>query len=113
MLVAEDEPVIAMDVAWAVEEAGGCVLGPASSVRQALKLLSDNGVCAAILDVDLLDGDIGPVVEELMRRAVPVIIHSGAGLPPALLDRFQGVEVHRKPTPVDLLVRSVAGRLGQ
>ena len=112
VLVAEDEPVIAFDLASAVEEAGGCVVGPASSVQQALRLVAGDGVCAAILDVDLLDGDVGPVIEELARRSIPVLIHSGAGLPATLLARFRDVEVHRKPTPSDVLVSRLAGRLG-
>ncbi len=112
VLVAEDEPVIALDLASAVEEAGGCVVGPAASVKQALRLVANDGVCAAILDVDLLDGDVGPVIEELMRRAIPVIIHSGAGLPPTLLARFRNVEVHQKPTPAEVLISRLAGRLG-
>ncbi len=112
VLVAEDEPVIALDLASAVEEAGGCVVGPAASVQQALRLVAADGICAAILDVDLLDGDVGPVIEELVRRSVPVIIHSGAGLPPTLLARFRDVEVHQKPTPAETLVRRLAGRLG-
>lgn len=111
VLVAEDEPIIALDVASAVEEAGGCVVGPAASVRQALWLVANDGICAAILDVDLLDGDIGPVIEELTRRSIPVIIHSGAGLPTALLARFRNLEVHQKPTPAEILVSRVAGRL--
>ncbi len=111
ILVAEDEPVIALDLASAVEEAGGRVVGPAASVKQALRLVANDGICAAILDVDLIDGDVGPVIEELMRRSIPVIIHSGAGLPAALLARYRNVEIHQKPTPAEFLVSRLAGRL--
>lgn len=111
ILVAEDEPVIALDVASAVEEAGGEVVGPAASVRQALLLVERDGVMAAILDVDLLDGNVGPVIEELMRRGIPVVIHSGGGLGPELLQRFPDVDVYNKPAPMRQLLGRVAGRL--
>ena len=39
VLIVEDEPFIALDLAFAVEEAGGIPLGPAPSVAQALKLI--------------------------------------------------------------------------
>lgn len=111
VLVADDEPIIALDVASAVEEAGGEVVGPASSVREALSFVLNDGVRAAILDVDLLDGHAGPVIEELARRGIPVVVHSGAGLPSALGERFRNVEVHRKPTLSSVLVGRVAERL--
>jgi DNA-binding NtrC family response regulator len=111
VLVAEDEPVIALDVAFAVEEAGGEVVGPAASVRQALSLVEGDGIQAAILDVDLLDGNVGPVIEELARRGIPTVIHSGAGVPAFLRDRFKDLAVYRKPTPPLVLVDHVAGRL--
>jgi len=111
VLVAEDEPLIALDLAFAVEEAGGEVVGPAASVRQALSLVANDGIRAAILDVDLIDGNVGPVIEELTRRGVPVIIHSGAGLPASLLARFRQIEVHQKPTASNILVSRIAGRL--
>lgn len=111
VLVAEDEPVIALDLASAVEEAGGEVVGPVASVRQALSLVDEDGIQAAIVDVDLLDGDIGPVIEELTRRGLPVIVHSGGGLPPELRDRFSEIEVYRKPTLASVLVNRIAGRI--
>ena len=72
---------------------------------------ANGGVCAAIVDVDLLDGSVGPLIEELVRLSVPVIIHTGGGLPASLAERFAHVEVHQKPTPSDLLVSRVAGQL--
>jgi DNA-binding NtrC family response regulator len=111
VLVAEDEPVIALDLASAVEEAGGEVVGPAASVRQAMSLVCDDGLQAAILDFDLLDGNVGPVIEELMRRGIPAIVHSGGGLGRELRERFPDVDVYNKPAPVHLLMGRVAVRL--
>ena len=45
VLIVEDEPFIALDLAFGVEDAGGIPLGPASSVAQALKLIEDHRRC--------------------------------------------------------------------
>lgn len=97
ILVAEDEPFIAMDVALAIEDAGGEVAGPAASVREALELLGARLIAAAILDVDLIDGDITPVAEAALRLGIPVILQTGTGIPPSLRASFPDLIVHIKP----------------
>lgn len=97
VLVAEDEPFIALDLALAVEDAGGEVVGPASSCEEAMTLLATRAVGAAILDVNLLDGDCSAVVERLVSLGVPVIIQTGVGLPPGLAARFPSLFVQIKP----------------
>ena len=81
ILVAEDEAIIAMDVAMAIRDAGGQVAGPAASVKQALALINTMPVAGAILDVNLSDGDISPVAEILLAAGIPIIIQTGVGLP--------------------------------
>ncbi len=108
ILIVEDEPFIALDLACAVEDAGGEPVGPATSVRRALALVGDGGIDGAILDVDLVDGHSVPVLEVLAARGVPVVIHTGIGLPEAARDRFPAVPVHVKPTPALTLVAALA-----
>jgi DNA-binding NtrC family response regulator len=102
--VAEDQIYIAMDLALAIEDAGGSVVGPAASAAEALELLANTNVDAAILDVDLLDGDCSAVVEVLAGRRIPIIIHTGVGLPPLLTARFPNLIVHHKPCMASRLV---------
>jgi CheY-like chemotaxis protein len=71
-----------MDLEAAVEEANARVIGPASTVREALDLLHTNGVDAAILDANLPDGDVTPVAEQLIDRAVPFVINTGVAISP-------------------------------
>lgn len=97
VLVAEDQPYIALDLALAIEDAGGKVVGPAASVAEALELLATTNVDAAILDVDLTDGDCSAVVEVLANRGIPTIIQTGLELPPALAARFPDLIVQHKP----------------
>jgi DNA-binding NtrC family response regulator len=102
VLIVEDEPFIAWDLAQAVESAGGVVIGPAATVAHALALIQASVLEAAILDVHLPDGHIGPVLESL-RRHVAVVIHSGVGLPHEVAERFPHVPVYFKPTPSEVL----------
>ena len=104
ILVAEDEPFIALDVALAIEDAGGEVAGPAASVTEALALIESLPIVAAILDVNLVDGDISPVAERLITAGVPVILQTGIGLPPKLAARFPDLQVNIKPCAAATLV---------
>jgi DNA-binding response OmpR family regulator len=109
ILIVEDEPFVALDLALAVETAGGVAVGPAGSVREALALLASRPVTAAILDVNLSDGDVLPVLQVLMERGVPVIVQTGVAAPPELRARYPDVTVLAKPLKSeDLLARLMA-----
>ncbi len=104
VLVAEDEAFIALDLALAVEDAGGQVIGPAASVKEALALIDGRTVTAAILDVNLADRDISPVAEILLARGIPVILQTGIEAPPELMARYPDTVVHIKPCVAAKLV---------
>lgn len=104
VLIVEDEPFIAWDLAQAVESAGGIVIGPAATLAQALALIHVSILEGAILDVNLPDGHIGPVLDSL-RQHVAVVIHSGVGLPQEVRERFPQIPVYFKPTPADVLTK--------
>lgn len=97
VLVAEDQVFIALDLALAIEDAGGEVAGPVASVKEALALIKTRPIAAAILDANLTDGDITPVAVLLLEAGIPIIIQSGVGLAPELAARFPDLEVHIKP----------------
>ena len=90
ILIVEDQAIIALDLESAVEESNGQVIGPASTVREALKLLHTNRVDAAILDANLPDGDVTPVAEELIAAGIPFLINTGVAVP-LQLRRYPGV----------------------
>ena len=104
VLLAEDQPFIALDLALAVADAGGKVVGPAASCEEAMTFLSTRIVDAAILDVDLVDGDSSALVEVLVNLSVPLIVHTAVDLPPALEKRFSGLVVQKKPCAAAVLV---------
>ena len=113
VLVAEDQPFIALGLALAVEDAGGKVVGPAASCEEALVLLATGVVDAAILDVNLVDGDCSTVMEVLVGRGVPFIVHTAVDLPPALATRFSGLVVQIKPCPAARLVAQLENMLAE
>jgi DNA-binding NtrC family response regulator len=111
VLVADDQLFIALDLAMAVEDAGGIVVGPAASVTEALALVEAGPVAAAILDVNLSDRDISPVVEILARSGVPVILQTAVEAPLVLSDRFPNLVVRIKPCVSGQLVKQLAGMI--
>lgn len=79
VFVVEDEGLIALDLTEHLEQAGAIVLGPASSVQQALKTLStlDPLPDVASLDLMLVGGTSIRIAEELDRLRVPFIFTTG------------------------------------
>jgi CheY-like chemotaxis protein len=109
-LIVEDEPSIAFDLATAIEGVGGIVAGPAMSVQQALILIEEGRVDAAILDVNLPDGDIRPVISALADEGILLLVHTGGGLSPQLREQYPSLRVFTKPTPPPILARFIASR---
>ena len=78
ILVVEDEYLIAMEVKRWLLAAGAEVIGPVPSVDQALDLIDDDGLHAAVLDVNLGDGDrVYPVADKLAAGGVPYLFATG------------------------------------
>lgn len=111
VLILEDEVIPALDLATAVEMAGGIVIGPAGTIAAALGLLDEQDVSAAILDANLPDGDLTPVAIRLLDRGIPVIVHTGVGAPEELRRRYPDVPVYVKPTASDRLVDVISAIL--
>jgi DNA-binding NtrC family response regulator len=78
ILIVEDDYVIAMELAEALEERGAVVFGPVGSVHEAEELLrSEDGLDAAILDINLGRENAFPVADRLMSRKVPFLFTTG------------------------------------
>ena len=108
VLIAEDELFIALDLTWTVQDAGGRVVGPVARVAEALEAVEQGEIDAAILDVNLKDGDSTPVAEALARRRVPVVMHTGSEIPDRLRAQCPTLPVVGKPAEPLLLTRQLA-----
>ncbi len=85
ILVVEDEALVAMLVEDALADAGYDVLGPATTVSEALALLGRERPDAVVLDLNLAGESSTPVADTLAQRGIPYVIATGYGasaLPP-------------------------------
>jgi CheY-like chemotaxis protein len=103
ILVVEDEFLIALDIAGVLEQAGLAVIGPASTVGDALEAIAQEDVHGALLDAHLAGEPVGRVADALKARNIPFAFVSGYGreqLPSA----HRGAPLVKKPfTGKDLL----------
>ena len=97
ILIVEDNLYLALDLSSAVEEMAGRVVGPASSVAEALALLKAHQVAAAIVDCHLGDDDATVLARHLAERRVPFVIHTAAPPPPQIGELHPDVPVLKKP----------------
>jgi DNA-binding response OmpR family regulator len=79
VLIVEDESLIAMLLEMALQDEGGVVVGPASRVADALRMLKDEVIDGAFLDVNLAGEPALPVAEALAERNIPFLMLSGYG----------------------------------
>jgi CheY-like chemotaxis protein len=77
VLLVEDEFLIAMELENVLQQCGCEVLGPASSVQQALAVLADGRPEVALLDVNLRGQRATPVAAVLRERGVPFVLMTG------------------------------------
>ncbi|TGS19204.1 response regulator [Mesorhizobium sp. M2E.F.Ca.ET.209.01.1.1] len=75
LLIAEDEWLLASDLATFFADMGAIILGPVATVEQAGR--HAKAAEAAILDIDLHGRKIFPIADELMLRNVPFVFFSG------------------------------------
>lgn len=97
VLVVEDETLIAMELCNDLAALGWEIVGPASTIQEAGRLLT--GILlpdVAVLDVNLGEGLVYPLAEELRAQGVPLIFCTGyeqLDYP----DRYRDCPIIRKP----------------
>ncbi|WP_200841286.1 response regulator [Geminicoccus flavidas] len=74
VLVVEDEFLLAMELEAIILAQGWRVLGPATSVAEALDLLDSQLPDVAVLDVNLHGVMVTPVAEALARQHIPFVL---------------------------------------
>jgi len=83
VLVVEDEAIVAMLVEDELIDAGAKVIGPASSVEEALRLIKGaalhGGLNAAVLDFHLDGERVSPVADRLAALGVPFLFATEYG----------------------------------
>ncbi|WP_103333652.1 response regulator [Pseudotabrizicola formosa] len=103
ILMIEDEPLVALDLTFELEEVGAEVVAVARTLRDALREAQDQMVDLALLDGNLGGEKVDAVAEILSQRGIPFCFVSGYG-PEHLPAGFQSVPIVQKPVdPTKLL----------
>ena len=78
ILLLEDEPLILMDLEFAGEDRNCRVFATPNCTEAMKAIASEQTFDVAVLDGTLAGGETcAPVAEELQRRGVPILLHSG------------------------------------
>lgn len=96
VLIVEDEAPIALQVEDMLVESECGVVGPASRVAQALKLIDEEPVDLAVLDLNIAGDLVYPVAEALESRGLPYIFATGYS-PSSLDEPYRSRRVLQKP----------------
>jgi DNA-binding response OmpR family regulator len=113
ILLVEDEILIAMHIADALESLGFEVIGPHQTVARALSALENSQCCdAAILDAHLRDESAAPVATALAANGTPYVVATGYNRS-QLPEILASAPILVKPVDIDELVTQLHGLLSQ
>jgi CheY-like chemotaxis protein len=106
VLVVEDEPLIALDVQSALTGAGATIIS-AGDTTDAVRVVANTKLSAAVLDVDLGDLDCWVVCRLLARAKIPFLFYTGYMQSEVFKD-WPDAPVLAKPASHDQIVAAVA-----
>ena len=101
VLVVEDSFMTARMIVRMLESFGAEVVGPASSVKAAMKLLDTQMPDGAVLDINLGAETVEPVAKRLEENGLPFFFVSGYSSPKSVLSDPRFKERRLLPKPVD------------
>ena len=110
VLIVEDEPIVALDLASTLEDAGADVVGPAFSLEQAERLSDNPNIAVAVLDIRLGNRTVTPIASKLYNRGVAIIFHTGHGAA-NFTNQWPDSIILRKPARTDDLLKAVLSLL--
>ncbi len=79
LLVVEDEPLIGLDLADRLEEAGAEVAPPVGTEREALQVIESGDFDGALLDANLHGRSVDEIAAALTKRNIPFVFITGYG----------------------------------
>ncbi len=107
ILLVEDEPIIALDIQMAFENAGARVFA-VKAMSDAMRFVDQDDLSAAVLDFGRGNAEADTICGRLKERGVPFVLHSGYG---HVGDVSEGGAVVPKPADTNDLVKTVVGLL--
>lgn len=107
ILVAEDEPLVAMLLEDVLQDAGATILGPVGTVAEALVLAATQRPDVAVLDLNLSGETCLAIADALVAAGVPFLLATGYGGENPL-PRHAGVQVLQKPYEPAALIAALS-----
>lgn len=107
VLIAEDDPILAFDLAQLLEDAGAHIVGPAGTLPAAVALASQNAVDCAVLDVSLREEHVFPAAHILHSKGAGIVFYSGYSDVEGLKANWPRAHVLVKPASPKTLVTTV------
>jgi len=108
ILIVEDEYFLADETRRKLEDLGAIVVGPTARVSQAIQLIEQQQIDAAILDVHLGDELVFPVADELELRKIPFVFATGYD-PSYIPAKYTGFALCEKPTELEKIASALFG----
>lgn len=108
ILIVEDEPIVALNYASILADAGCDVIGPISSIGKGIEAIERERLDGAVLDIDIGGVPVDPIVAALKQAHVPYIFVS------AFSDKFglyEDAVFLEKPTTAADLIKAVDAML--
>ena len=111
IMVVEDELLVAMLIEDTLLAEGCDVIGPFSTLVDAIREAGEQALDAAVLDVNLRGERVYPAAEILAARGIPFLLLSGYGSD-AIPDGHPGWRACAKPFTPAQLVSALAEQIG-
>src|SRR5206468_13083494 len=113
ILIAEDNLYLALDLSIAIEEMCGCVVGPASSIAESLRLLATHRIAGAVVDCYLGTRETTPLICQLAERAIPFVIHTDVAVSAAMSSAAPLVPILLKPVQAQAVLACLLTEMGK
>ncbi|MBX9609462.1 MAG: response regulator [Gammaproteobacteria bacterium] len=108
-LLVEDSMLLVGLLEDVLESLDTAIVGPASTMSEALALAAGENFNFAVLDINLHGEKVFPVADLLTERRIPFIFSSGYVAKNVLPERYADAAVIAKPFDMDRLVTLLRG----
>jgi DNA-binding NtrC family response regulator len=108
ILVVEDDFFIATELESILTDAGGHVVGPCRTIKDALALAATEELGVALLDFQMGKETTTSVAQRLATRHVPFAFYTGQAHTETLSGRWPDCKVVSKPARAQALVNALA-----
>jgi DNA-binding response OmpR family regulator len=112
VLIVEDEYLLADDLVRALGARGVDVVGPVATLDGAARLVEQERIDGAIVDINLRGEMAYPIADRLSAAGIPFVIASGYGRT-NLPERFAGVPHVEKPFDVEAVLALLPKAVGR